>query len=71
MPDQLRGFDIEEDNDDAAERLQRRPRVYRGMLIYQASNGLEVIRLEDGGDVEIRDQKGVRRRRRCDERREV
>lgn len=51
--DKLRGFDIVEDNNDATERLQRRPRVNRGMLVYQASDRLKVIWLEDGGNVEI------------------
>jgi hypothetical protein len=53
LPDELCGFNIVEDNDDATERLQWRPCVNRGMLVYQASDRLEVIWLEDGGNVEI------------------
>lgn len=51
--DQLRGFDIVENDDDATERFQRRPCVDCSMLIYECANGLEVIQLEDGGIVEI------------------
>jgi len=53
LPYGFRGFDVVEDNDDAAERFQGRPSVNGRMLIYQASNGLKVVRLEDFGIIEI------------------